>query len=143
MNDHPANTKPAERSNTCVLLRRLYFYLVAFISLEVVMWSIITLARTLFDAATLNNIGDQIAGGLAFLIVGLPIFLFHWFFIQRDSAQDAEERSSRLREIFLYGIFLATLIPIAQNMIALINRVTIQTYSSWIIPLPFWDQNRL
>jgi hypothetical protein len=103
-------------------IRRLYFYLVAFISLEVVMWSIITLARTVFDSATLNNIGDQISGGLAFLIVGLPIFLFHWFFVQRDAARDTEERTSRLREIFLYGVFLATLIPIAQNIMALINR---------------------
>lgn len=103
-------------------IRRLYFYLVAFISLEVVMWSIITLARTLFDSATLNNIGDQISGGLAFLIVGLPIFLFHWFFVQRDAAHDTEERTSRLREIFFYGVFLATLIPVVQNIVALINR---------------------
>jgi len=104
-------------------IRRLYFYLLTFISLEVVLWSVITLARTVFDAASLNNIGDQIAGGLAFLIVGLPMFLFHWIFVQRDSARDTEERSSLLREIFLYGTYLATLIPIAQNVIALVNRV--------------------
>ncbi|BCY17803.1 hypothetical protein hrd7_16520 [Leptolinea sp. HRD-7] len=104
-------------------IRRLYFYLLTFISLEVVLWSVITLARTVFDAASLNNIGDQIAGGLAFLIVGLPMFLFHWIFVQRDSARDTEERSSLLREIFLYGTYLATLIPIAQNVIALANRV--------------------
>jgi hypothetical protein len=104
-------------------IRRLYFYLLAFISLEVVLWSVITLARTIFDATTLNNIGDQIAGGLAFLIVGLPMFLFHWIFVQRDSTKDTEERSSRLRELFLYGTYLATLIPIAQNIVALINRL--------------------
>lgn len=106
-------------------IRRLYYYLLAFISLEVVLWSVITLARTVFDAASLNNIGDQIAGGLAFLIVGLPMFLFHWIFVQRDSARDSEERSSLLRGIFLYGTYLATLIPIAQNVIALVNRVLI------------------
>ncbi len=106
-------------------IRRLYFYLLAFISLEVVLWSVITLARTVFDAASLNNIGDQIAGGLAFLIVGLPMFLFHWIFVQRDSARDREERSSLLRGIFLYATYLATLIPIAQNIIALVNRVLI------------------
>lgn len=105
-------------------VRRLYFYLVAFISLEIVMWSVITLARTLFDASSLNAIGDQIAGGLAFLIVGLPIFLFHWFFIQKDIQHEMEERASLLREIFLYGVYLATLIPIAQNVIALVNRGT-------------------
>lgn len=109
-------------------IRRLYFYLVAFISLEVVMWSIITLARTIFDAASLNNIGDQIAGGLAFLIVGLPMFLFHWIFIQRDSSHDPDERASRLRELFLYGTYLATLIPIAQNIIALINRELLKLF---------------
>lgn len=104
-------------------IRRLYFYLIAFISLEVILWSVITLARTLFDVATINNIGDQIAGGLAFLIVGLPMFLFHWLFIQREALKDSDERSSRLREFFLYGTYLATLIPIAQNLIALLNRV--------------------
>lgn len=106
-------------------IRRLYFYLLAFISLEVVLWSVITLARTIFDAATLNNIGDQIAGGLAFLIVGLPMFMFHWVFIQRDSSRDVEERSSRLRELFLYGTYLATLIPIAQNIVAILNRLVL------------------
>jgi hypothetical protein len=106
-------------------IRRLYFYLLAFISLEVVLWSVITLTRTIFDAATLNNIGDQIAGGLAFLIVGLPMFLFHWIFVQRDCARDTEERSSRLREIFLYGTYLATLIPIAQNIVAMVNRLVL------------------
>ncbi len=109
-------------------IRRLYFYLIAFISLEVVLWSVITLARTVFDLATLNNIGDQIAGGLAFLIVGLPMFLFHWLFIQREAMKDTDERASRLREFFLYGTYLATLIPIAQNVIALINRVLLPIF---------------
>lgn len=109
-------------------IRRLYFYLIAFISLEVILWSVITLARTLFDAATLNNIGDQIAGGLAFLIVGLPMFLFHWLFIQQEALKDPDEHSSRLREFFLYGTYLATLIPIAQNLIDLINRILLPLF---------------
>lgn len=93
-------------------IRRLYFYLLAFISLEVVLWSVITLLRTIFESGNISFIGDSLAGGLAFLIVGLPMFLFHWNFIQRDSLRDNEERSSRLREVFLYGTYLATLIPI-------------------------------
>jgi hypothetical protein len=41
-------------------IRRLYFYLVAFISLEVVMWSIITLARTIFDAPVLTILATRL-----------------------------------------------------------------------------------
>ena len=44
---------------------------------------------------------------------------------QRASAADEEEHSSTLRAVFLYGALLATLIPVTQNALALIDRTFI------------------
>ncbi len=101
-------------------IRRFYFYLVAFISLEVVVWGAISLARTLFENLPGGN-SNQLATGLSLVLVGAPIFLLHWLIAQRDARRDEEEHASRLRAVFLYGARLATLIPVVQNVLALIN----------------------
>src|SRR5258706_3578244 len=99
-------------------IRRLYFYAVAFISLEVILWGTISLVRSFFG----NRIEDGVqtlAQAISLILVGVPIFLFHWIFAQRFSASDDEEKTATVRAVFLYGILLATLIPVIQNFIAL------------------------
>jgi hypothetical protein len=103
-------------------VRRTYFYLVALIGLEVVVWGVINLARTLFDILPGGGSASMLAGGLSLIIVGLPIFLLHWHVLQREANSDAEERNTRLRALFLYTARLATLIPVVQNIGALLNR---------------------
>jgi hypothetical protein len=44
----------------------------------------------------------------------------------RLSRQDADERSSGVRAVFLYGALLGTLIPIVQNTLALLDRLAMQ-----------------
>ncbi len=44
-------------------VRRLYFYLIALISLEVIEWGGINLARTLFEVQPLGGV-NLLAGGL-------------------------------------------------------------------------------
>ena len=113
-------------------IRRLYLYLVAFISLEVVLWGLIELARSTFSGEMIGGGASQLAGGLSLLLVGVPVFLLHWIPAQRSATRDEEERSSRTRAVFLYAALLATLIPIAQNTLALINRLWLQLFQ---IPL--------
>ena len=102
-------------------IRRLYFYAVTLISLEVVLWGLIGLLRSIFSAELVDT-ADVLAQALALVLVGLPIFLFHWLWVQRRAAKDEEERSAGLRAIFFYGVLLGTLIPVVQNLLALINR---------------------
>lgn len=101
-------------------VRRLYIYLVAIISLEVVIWGLIGLLRTIFSNGLVFG-ADTLAQALSFVLVGIPIFGLHWFWAQR-SADDMEEQSSTIRGIFLYATLLATLIPVVQNLLALVNR---------------------
>jgi len=103
-------------------IRRFYFYLVAIISLEVVLWGVIGLARTLFNGSLSLAGSESLAGALALLLVGMPIFLIHWLWAQKAAREEREEQSARLRAFFLYGALIGTLVPVVQNSLALINR---------------------
>jgi hypothetical protein len=110
-------------------IRRLYFYLVAIISLEVVVWGVIGLLRSIIRGSDIVNGTEALAQALALIFVGVPIFLFHWLWSQNVSAKDLEEKTASLRAIFLYGTLLATLVPAVQNLFALINRTFLSTAS--------------
>jgi len=108
-------------------IRRLYFYLVALISLEVVLWGLINLLRTTLSSGLTFPGADTLAQSLALILVGAPIFAAHWLWAQRVSAKDPEEHSASLRAVFLYAVLLITLIPVVQNVLALINRTLVVT----------------
>jgi hypothetical protein len=106
-------------------IRRLYFYLVAFISIEIVVWGLIGLLRSIVDE-TVSGGADALAQALALILVGVPIFLIHWLWVQRASARDQEEKTATLRAVFFYAILLATLIPVVQNLLSFIDRSFVQ-----------------
>jgi hypothetical protein len=89
----------------------------------VVTWGLIGLARSALTGDSVGGDVASLAGALALIFVGVPVFLLHWWLAQRAAREDDEERFSRVRAIFLYGALLATLIPITQNVLALVNRM--------------------
>jgi len=105
-------------------IRRLYFYAVALISLEVVVWGLIGLLRSIFSSRLVNT-ADVLAQALALVLVGVPIFLFHWLWTQRAAVKDEEERTASLRAIFFYAVLIGTLVPVVQNLLAFINRIAL------------------
>ena len=109
-------------------IRRIYFYAVALISLEVVLWGMIGLARSIFS----NSIGSgvaQLAQALALILVGVPVFGIHWWAAQRSASKDEEEHTSAVRALFLYSALLGLLIPLTQNGLAFINRLIIDFFN--------------
>jgi hypothetical protein len=106
-------------------IRRLYFYLVAFISIEVVLWGLVGLLRSIAND-TISGGADALAQALALILVGVPIFLIHWLWVQRASVRDEEEKTATLRAVFFYAILLATLIPVVQNLLSFIDRALVQ-----------------
>jgi hypothetical protein len=104
-----------------IVIRRLYLYAVTFVSLLVVLWGVIGLLRSVFAGAEIGGV-SRLAGALSLILVGVPVFLIHWTLAQRLALKDAEERSARLRAIFLYGSLLALLVPAVQNFLALLDR---------------------
>ncbi|MFN3492284.1 MAG: DUF5671 domain-containing protein, partial [Anaerolineales bacterium] len=67
-------------------IRRLYFYAVAFISIEVVLWGIIGLLRSIFNNNEITSGATSLAQALSLILVGAPIFLVHWLWAQNVSA---------------------------------------------------------
>lgn len=108
-------------------VRRLYFYAVAFVSLEIILWGLIGLGRSIFcpEGFVYCGGGSALAQALALVLVGVPFFGFHWWFAQRMSARELEERSAGVRAFFLYAVLLSTLIPVVQNILALVNRAAL------------------
>jgi hypothetical protein len=113
-------------------IRRLYFYAVALISIEVVIWGTINLLRSIFTANKIVNNASTLAQALSLILVGVPIFLVHWLWAQRVSAKDDEEKTATIRAVFLYGILLATLIPVVQNLLALISRTFLASANLYV-----------
>ena len=103
-------------------IRRIYLYLVSVISLQVVLWGVINLLRAMLDTQRVGGSTTALASALATIIVGLPVFFLHWWLIQRRIPVDTEERSAGVRAIFLYGLLMGLLIPVAQNLLAILNR---------------------
>ena len=101
-------------------VRRLYLYAVAFISLEIVIWGAISLLRSIVSGASV------LSQGLAATLVGIPFFLVHWGLAQRSARRDEDERSSGVRAVFFYAVLLATLIPIVQNLLMLLDHLALQ-----------------
>ena len=127
-------------------IRRLYLYGVSFVSLMVVVWGLIGLARSAFARDSVGGDVTRLAGALALLFVGVPVFLLHWWLAQRSARDNEEEKYARIRAIFLYGSLLATLIPIVQNGLAILNRVFFRLFDANINRVIFgggqtWNDN--
>lgn len=102
-------------------VRRLYFYGLVIISIEVVIWGIVGLLRTVVSGEMIGA-GSLLASGLSLVLVGVPIFWLHWRTVQRDAAHDPSERACRTRAVFFYAILFALIGPILYAIIAIINR---------------------
>lgn len=110
------------------IIRRLYFYAVTLVSLEIVIWGLIGLMRTVFSAAALGATADRLAAPLAFILVGLPVFLMHWRMVQGMAAENADEAASRIRAAFFYIALAATFLPAIQNALAFVSRSLTQAF---------------
>ncbi len=92
-------------------VRRLYVYLVAFVSLAASLGALASLidvlARSWLDVSQGPGLGDDyyvrtIASSAGFLLVAVPLFLIHWWLAQRQR-KDPDEHNSPLRKLFLYA----------------------------------------
>ena len=105
-----------------VVIRRIYFYLVSAVSLNAVVWATIALVRELVTPEIPLS-PAALAFETAVILVGLPLFLLHWLWAQRQAAADPEERTAALRRFYLYGILTGFLVPFTVNGFALLHAI--------------------
>jgi hypothetical protein len=109
-------------------IRRLYFYAVALVSLEIVLWGLIGLARSTFSTNIVGGSATRLAQALALILVGVPVFGLHWWVAQRSAGADMDEHASGVRAVFLYAALLGTLIPIAQNALSMLDHLLLRAF---------------
>ena len=109
-------------------IRRLYVYAVTVVSVEVVLWGLIGLARETFSPDVIGSGAERLAQALSLILVGVPVFVGHWWGAQRSAQKDMDERASGVRALALYGILIGTLVPVVQNGLALVNRLLLSIF---------------
>ncbi len=104
-------TDTAPGATRLTTVRRLYVYLVAYVSLAASLGSLVSLidvmTRNWLERSQGVTVGDDffvrsLASSAGFLLVAAPIFLIHWWLAQRQR-HEADEINSPLRKLFLYG----------------------------------------
>ena len=117
MTEQTMTEQTTAETGRLAMIRRLYLYLIAFISLI----AGLSAAYGLIEALIRLWIPDGIVPGLSatgsvqraiaqpggFLIVSAPIFLIHWRYIRRLTLQPGESRAA-LRKLFIYAVLATT-----------------------------------
>jgi hypothetical protein len=131
-------------------VRRTYLYIVAFVSLGVALAGM----GSLVDALTriwLDNRGGAIgvsvysrslAASAGLLLVATPIFLIHWGLAQ-GRREEADERSSVLRKLFLYGATALSLAWMLAAAGALINETAATALGQPLAQSSLWPSEWL
>src|SRR5438309_923900 len=98
-------------------------YGLAFAGLAMISTAAANLAQVLIDvllnaplATTDRYVRDAVSLWGATALVGLPVWLLHWLWIQRTARTDPSERASTLRRLFLYAVLGGALLVMAVSI---------------------------
>jgi hypothetical protein len=104
-------------------LRRIYLYVLAFAGL----WMLAAGCANLLQLGLELTLRLPVTGDPAYVrttaalwaaaaLVGLPVWLLHWRWIQRGARADPAERASTLRRLFVYLVLAISLLTIATSL---------------------------
>ena len=92
--------------------RRLYFYVVSFAALMMWVNGAALVGQFILDAVFVGDVAISsdtgLAAGASILVVGLPLWAFHWRYVQRAAGSAAAERGSLIRKFYLYAALAAS-----------------------------------
>ena len=126
------------------IVRRIYFYVVAFASLMMWVNGVVLLAQFtldgIFGGALLSASNTGIAAGVSLTIVGLPLWAFHWRSIQRAAADAPAEVRSIFRKLYIYitlGVSLALAVYSAVRLLRW--ALSVDDFNGYYLAaLPLW-----
>jgi hypothetical protein len=104
-------------------IRRIYFYLLSFIGLQLIVWGLFVLLSGIWTSSGFIGFQDILPTGLSLVLIGLPVFIIHFRIVQRDAASDPEENDSLVRAIFLFLTQITALGAIAISSVYLIDQI--------------------
>ena len=130
MTDQTMTEQTLTETTRLAMIRRLYLYLIAFISLIAGLAAAYDLIEallrlwitddTFLGVSAADSVQSAIARPGGFLIVSAPIFLIHWRYIRRLVAQPGESRAA-LRKLFIYAALATTAYVSARSLYHIIE----------------------
>ena len=112
-------------------VRRVFFYVLALVTLGILSAGLINLLSLSFDAIlarfTLAQVGDlrqQLSLGIAMVVIGGPLWFLFWSMIQRHAERDADESGSTLRAFYLNLVLIVS---------AIVTVFTLYTLLAWLL----------
>jgi hypothetical protein len=106
-----------------IAIRRIYVYLLAFFGLLMLAGGTANLLRVVLEVllaaprtAAVDYVREEVSRAGAAALIGLPVWLIHWWWAQRLATRATAERASVLRRLFLYVVLGIALIAMAAGM---------------------------
>lgn len=105
-------------------IRRAYFYAVAFVSFQVLLWTAVGLGKMIVPPPPVGRFqATRLAGLLSALIVAVPFYVLHWRHVQRQVLSTPDERSTSLRAAYLYLLMAVTAISALVSSVQFISEL--------------------
>ncbi len=103
-------------------VRRWYLFLVCAVSLQALAWAVIWLLRGML-LPSLRADAELFSVQIAIIVIGLPIFLWHWSKARGQARPRAEDGRVELGPfpIYLYGMLGGFIAPVATNAVTLLQ----------------------
>ncbi|MDQ3810857.1 MAG: DUF5671 domain-containing protein [Chloroflexota bacterium] len=126
-----------------IAIRRIYVYVLAFAGLLMLAGGAANLGRVLVEvlattpaARTADYVRDEVSRWAAAALIGLPVWLIHWWWAQRLAARSADERGSALRRGYLYVVLTVALAATADSAHHALAGALDTDWSAALPPLP-------
>jgi Domain of unknown function (DUF5671) len=121
-NEHAARSVRAG-ARAVTAIRRIYIYLLAFAGLLMLVIGTANLGRVVIQLALATSrvagagfFREEVSRWGAAALIGLPVWLVHWWWAQRLAALSPDERASGLRRLYLYAVLAVALFAIATGV---------------------------
>ena len=98
--------RPQSTDSGDKVYRRLYFYIISFITLGMTALGIILLIQSLlemiFSQSIVSAQNEKVALGISLSLVGLPIWIFHWRIVAKELKNDISTKNSPIHGVYTY-----------------------------------------
>ena len=112
---------------TSSVVKRLYFYGVLFVALAMGVTGTIQLTQFLLEevfAADIIEAGPERAAlGIALVLVGTPLWFFHWRLINKQVRDDIFERASGIRKTYIYFVLAISVAIVTSSLLGVMETI--------------------
>ena len=112
---------------TSSVIKRLYFYGVLFVALTMGVTGTVQLTQFLLEEVFAGDVieagPERAALGIALILVGTPLWFFHWRLINRQVRVDISERASGIRKVYTYFVLAISVAIIASSLIGVMETI--------------------